>query len=129
MEMQSIPQSQRLSLSCPSWFVPKLAKLRRASYTHRNPKRKESDVMATPYCYFQKRIVPLEEAKVGVMTHAFLYGTAVFEGVRGNWSEERGQSLIFRPIEHFRRLKQSARIMHIDLPQSADELADISAQV
>ena len=85
--------------------------------------------MATPYCYFQKRIVPLEEARVGVMTHAFLYGTAVFEGVRGNWSEERGESLIFRPIEHFRRLKQSAHIMHIGLPQSAEELADICGQV
>lgn len=85
--------------------------------------------MATPYCYFQKRIVPLEEARVGVMTHAFLYGTAVFEGVRGNWSEERGQSLVFRPVEHFRRLKQSAHIMHIGLPQSAEELTDICAQV
>ena len=41
--------------------------------------------MTTPYCYLQKRIVPLEDAKVNVMTHAFLYGTAVFEGVRGNW--------------------------------------------
>ncbi len=85
--------------------------------------------MATPCCYFQKRIVPLEEAKVGVMTHAFLYGTAVFEGVRGNWSDERGQSLIFRPLEHFRRLKQSAHIMHIGLPQSAEELTDICGQV
>ena len=85
--------------------------------------------MATPYCNFQKRIVPLEEAKVGVMTHAFLYGTAVFEGVRGNWSEERGQSLIFRPVEHFQRLKQSAHIMRISLPQSAEELTDICGQV
>lgn len=85
--------------------------------------------MATPYCYFQKRIVPLEEARVGVMTHAFLYGTAVFEGVRGNWSDERGQSLVFRPVEHFRRLKQSAHILHIGLPQSAEELTDICLQV
>jgi branched-chain amino acid aminotransferase len=85
--------------------------------------------MGTSYCYLQKRIVPLEEAKVGVMTHAFLYGTAVFEGVRGNWSEERGQTLIFRPREHFARLKQSAHIMHIGLPQSADELTNICAQV
>ena len=77
--------------------------------------------MGTPYCYLQKRIVPLEEARLPVMTHAFLYGTAVFEGVRGNWSEERGESLIFRPIDHFDRLKKSAHIMHIDLPQSAAE--------
>ncbi|MFN8507056.1 MAG: hypothetical protein U0547_05750 [Dehalococcoidia bacterium] len=40
--------------------------------------------MPTPYCYFKGEIVLLEEAKIGVMTHAFNYGTAVFEGVRGN---------------------------------------------
>jgi branched-chain amino acid aminotransferase len=85
--------------------------------------------MTGPYCYLQKRIVPLEDARVNVMTHAFLYGTAVFEGVRGNWSDEREQVLLFRPREHFDRLKKSARIMHIDLPQSAEELVDITAQV
>lgn len=85
--------------------------------------------MAGPYCYLQKRIVPLEDARVNVMTHAFLYGTAVFEGVRGNWSDEREQVLLFRPREHFDRLKKSAHIMHIDLPQSAEELTDITAQV
>lgn len=36
------------------------------------------------YAYFRKRIVPLEEAKVGIMTHALNYGTGVFEGIRGN---------------------------------------------
>jgi branched-chain amino acid aminotransferase len=85
--------------------------------------------MPTSYCYLQKRIVPLEEAKVGVMTHAFLYGTGVFEGVRGNWSEERGETLIFRPNEHFERLKKSAHIMRIGLPQTAEELTDICSQV
>jgi branched-chain amino acid aminotransferase len=85
--------------------------------------------MTTPYCYLQKRIVPLEEARVNVMTHAFLYGTAVFEGIRGNWSEEREQVLLFRAREHFDRLKKSARIMHIELPQTSGELTDITAQV
>ncbi len=85
--------------------------------------------MGAPYCYIRGRLMPLEEARLPVMTHAFLYGTAVFEGVRGNWSEERGESLIFRPDEHFKRLKQSAHIMHIDLPQSVDELSKICADV
>src|SRR3990170_1520276 len=85
--------------------------------------------MPSSYAYLQKRIVPLEEAKVGVMTHAFLYGTAVFEGIRGNWSDERGETLIFRPVEHFQRLKKSAHIMHIGLPQSAEELVDITCRV
>jgi branched-chain amino acid aminotransferase len=85
--------------------------------------------MGSPHAYFQKRIVPLEEARVGIMTHAFLYGTAVFEGVRGNWSEERGETLIFRPREHFERLKKSAHIMHIELPESAEQLVEICANV
>jgi branched-chain amino acid aminotransferase len=85
--------------------------------------------MGTSYAYLQKRIVPLEEAKVPVMTHAFLYGTAVFEGIRGNWSDEQGQTLLFRPREHFQRLKDSARIMHIGLPQSVDELTEICAEI
>ncbi len=85
--------------------------------------------MPTSYAYLQKRIVPLEEAKVSVMTHAFLYGTGVFEGVRGNWSEERGETLLFRPREHFERLKMSSHIMRIGLPQSAEELVDITARV
>ena len=85
--------------------------------------------MPSSYAYLQKQIVPLEEAKVGVMTHAFLYGTAVFEGIRGNWSDERGETLIFRPLEHFHRLKKSAHIMHIGLPESAEELVDITCRV
>jgi hypothetical protein len=33
--------------------------------------------------YFQGKIVPYSEAKVGVATHALNYGTAVFGGIRG----------------------------------------------
>lgn len=85
--------------------------------------------MPTSYAWFQKRIVPLEEARIPVMTHAFLYGTAVFEGIRGNWSDERGEVLLFRVEEHYERLKQSAHIMHVGLPQSAAELTDITTRV
>jgi branched-chain amino acid aminotransferase len=85
--------------------------------------------MPTPYAYFQKRIVPLEEARLPVMTHAFLYGTAVFEGIRGNWSDERGEILLFRPGEHFERIRMSAQIMKIGLSLSAEELTDICVQV
>jgi len=85
--------------------------------------------MPTQYAYFQKRIVPLEEARVPVMTHAFLYGTGVFEGIRGNWSDNRGEILLFRAREHFERLKMSAQIMHIGLQHSVDELMDICERV
>jgi len=42
--------------------------------------------------FFEKKFVPLSEAKVGIMTHALNYGTACFEGIRGNWNAKEGQS-------------------------------------
>jgi branched-chain amino acid aminotransferase len=85
--------------------------------------------MGTPYAYFQKQFVPLAEANVSVMTHAFNYGTAVFEGIRGNWNEEEKQPYLFRLADHYKRLRQSCRVIKIDLPYSVDELCDITAQL
>jgi branched-chain amino acid aminotransferase len=85
--------------------------------------------MATPHAYFQKRFVPLQEAKIGIMTHAFLYGTATFEGIRGNWSDDQGQIYLFRLRDHFHRLHKSCRILRIDLPYSEDELCDMTVKL
>ena len=46
--------------------------------------------MPTPTAFFEGKFVPLADANINIMTHAFNYGTAVFEGVRGNWNEEQG---------------------------------------
>jgi branched-chain amino acid aminotransferase len=81
--------------------------------------------VATPTAYFQKQFVPLEEARIGVVTHAFLYGTACFEGIRGNWNEADGRVYLFRLPEHFQRLHKSCRILRIDLPYSVEELCDL----
>jgi branched-chain amino acid aminotransferase len=74
------------------------------------------------YAYFQKKIVPLEEARIGVMTHFLHYGTAVFEGIRGNWNAGQKQTYIFRLKEHYERLANGCRVLKIVLPESIDEL-------
>ena len=43
------------------------------------------------YAFFQNQFVPLSEAKLGVMTNFIHYGTAAFEGIRGNWNHEQKQ--------------------------------------
>jgi branched-chain amino acid aminotransferase len=85
--------------------------------------------MATPYAYFKREIVPLPEARIGVMTHAFNYGTAVFEGIRGNWNQDEGQIYVFRMKEHFDRLRRSCRIMRIEFPYENEELSSITTQL
>jgi branched-chain amino acid aminotransferase len=77
------------------------------------------------HAYFDGKIVPYDEAKVGVMTHALNYGTAVFGGLRVYWNADKEQLYIFRPLEHFQRLLQSAYIMRMDIGKTATELVDI----
>ena len=62
--------------------------------------------MPKALAYFRGDVVPIEEARVSVMTHALHYGTAVFEGIRGNWNESKNQLFIFRIKEHYERLLQ-----------------------
>ncbi|HLH71745.1 MAG TPA: branched chain amino acid aminotransferase, partial [Chloroflexota bacterium] len=41
----------------------------------------------TPQAYFRGQFVPLAEANISIMTHAFNYGTGCFEGIRGYWND------------------------------------------
>src|SRR5262245_32785766 len=85
--------------------------------------------MATPYVYLRKQFVPLAEAKIGVMTHGFNYGTGIFEGIRGNWNADDETLYLFRVEDHLRRLSQSGNIMHIDVGHSVDDMFDIVRRV
>ena len=80
--------------------------------------------MPTPTAFFEGQFVPLAEAKIGVMTHAFNYGTAVFEGIRGNWNAEHNQLYLFKVRDHVARLLRSAKIMRLGVRYSEDELVD-----
>ena len=85
--------------------------------------------MPSAYAYFQGEVVPIEQAKLSVMTHALHYGTAVFEGIRGNWNEEDGCHYLFRMREHFERLAMSSKIMMLNLKESTDRLCELSVEI
>ena len=76
-------------------------------------------------CYFQGAYVPLRDANVSIMTHAFMYGTATFEGIRAYWNAEQQQLYGLFIQEHVDRIRKSARILLMDPVQSADELTEI----
>jgi branched-chain amino acid aminotransferase len=85
--------------------------------------------MPTPTAFFRGEFMPMEDAKIGVMTHAFNYGTAVFEGIRGNWNAEQEQLYLFKVRAHFERLRKSAKIMRMELRYSDDELVEITNEL
>ena len=81
------------------------------------------------YAYFHKQFVPFSEARIGIMTHCLHYGTAIFEGIRGNWNRQHQQTYLFRPREHYERLHNGCRLLKIDLPYTIDELCRITIEL
>ena len=79
--------------------------------------------------FFKGKVVPISEAKVSVMTHALHYGTGVFEGIRGNWNDEKGAIFIFRLREHYERLIRGCRILMLDIPYTADQLCQMTVDL
>ena len=76
-------------------------------------------------CYFEGSYVPMRDAKVSIMTHAFMYGTATFEGIRAYWNEEQGTLYGLKLREHVERIRQSCRILLMQNVPSVDELTGL----
>ena len=72
-------------------------------------------------------LVPWEDAKVHVLTHALHYGTGVFEGIRA-YETDQGPA-VFRHREHLDRLEKSARLYYMDVPYSIDELREATHEL
>ena len=65
-------------------------------------------IPATPYIWFNGKLVAWEKATVHVLAHALHYGSSVFEGIRA-YETPKGVA-IFRLLDHTRRLFDSAKI-------------------
>jgi branched-chain amino acid aminotransferase len=91
------------------------------SSAHAAPQASTDDLVV----YFEGDYVPMRDAKVSVMTHSFMYGTAVFEGIRGYWNEEQGVLYGLKLREHMERIRRNAgMLLMTDLPP-VDELVRV----
>ncbi len=79
--------------------------------------------------YFQGQFVPLSEARLPVMTHGFLYGTATFEGIRAYWNEEQEQLYGLKLLEHYKRMERSAKVLLMKLPMPPEALVDLTVEL
>lgn len=81
------------------------------------------------HAFLRGEFVPLEDANISIMTHGFLYGTAVFEGIRAYWSKDDNQLYIFRAKEHYERMANSCRIMRMERKYSVDEKVELTRKL
>jgi len=83
----------------------------------------------TAWAFLGGKFVPIRDAKISVMTHAFNYGTGVFEGIRAYWNAEEEQLYGLNFREHYARLARSCKILRLDLPHSVEDLVDITIEL
>ena len=72
-------------------------------------------------------LVKWKDAKVHVLTHALHYGSSVFEGIRVYKTDKGGT--FFRLNDHLKRLYNSAKIYHINIPFTIEILKDACKEV
>ncbi len=75
----------------------------------------------TPWIWFNGKLVPWDEARVHVFTHALHYGSSVFEGIRA-YATPRGPAVLgLEP--HVRRLFDSCKIYRMPIPYQPEEIS------
>lgn len=81
------------------------------------------------YVYLKGEYVESDKALIPVRTHAFLYGTSVFEGIRAYYNKDEDQMYAFRVKEHFERMMKSAKIMWMKCPHTVEECCEITKEL
>lgn len=78
------------------------------------------------YGYIRNRIVPIYDANINIMTQAFLFGTAIHEGLRGYYNNQSEQLYVFRMKDHYRRMCKNAAILKMNNYKTVDDLCKIT---
>jgi branched-chain amino acid aminotransferase len=81
----------------------------------------------TEKIWFNGELVDWADAKIHVGAHALHYGSGVFEGIR--CYETAAGPAVFRLADHLERLYNSAKLLHMELPYSVEELRAASHEV
>ena len=81
------------------------------------------------YAYVDGDFAMWKDANVHVSTHALHYGTGCYEGIKSYWNEGKRQLHIFRGNDHYRRLKNSCKLLYINVDFTPEELMDVTKKL
>jgi branched-chain amino acid aminotransferase len=81
----------------------------------------------TEKIWMNGELVDWADAKVHVGAHGLHYGSGIFEGIRC-YATDNGPG-VFRLTPHLERLHKSARLLHMELPYTVEELRRASLEV
>jgi branched-chain amino acid aminotransferase len=77
--------------------------------------------------FLDGKFLKAKDAKVDLYNQTMHYGNGVFEGIRAY--ETPDGTRVFKAKEHYERLHYSAKMMHIDLKYTSEELEQLTYQL
>ncbi len=78
--------------------------------------------------YHNGKLVKAADEKIDLYSQSLHYGLSVFEGIR-SYKTASGETKIFKPVEHFERLKISAETVNLPYPYQTQDLIDATYEV
>ena len=90
---------------------------------------KKPAVHPNTWVFYEGEFARYNDVRLGLMTHALHYGTAVFEGIRAYWNEKKSQLYLLKAAAHYDRMRRSANVMRMELPFSTEELVNFTLEL
>jgi branched-chain amino acid aminotransferase len=84
---------------------------------------------AESWVFFDGEFKQYRDVHLGLMTHALHYGTGCFEGIRAYWNPSQEQLFAILMKPHFARLRNSAKILQIEIAHTDDEMIDATIEI
>ncbi len=78
--------------------------------------------VANRLIWYRGELLPVNDAKIHILSPTAQFGLNVFEGIPCYWNDEAGQLYAFRLDQHYDRLQRSARLLQIDCPYTGEAL-------
>lgn len=93
-----------------------------STYENRENSDGEKEVVVTPemeaindrLIWLNGEMMPVSDAKINVLSPTAQFGTNVFEGIRCYWNNDKQQLFAFRLEAHYKRLKNSIKMLRIE---------------
>lgn len=93
--------------------------------TMQTPVQVQQDKKHPQWAFLEGKFVPIEDAKISIMSQVVNYGIGAFGGLRGYWNEDKQQIYVFRIQDHLRRMLNSLKLFANTISFSTDDLQKI----
>jgi branched-chain amino acid aminotransferase len=82
-----------------------------------------------PYVFMGGKLTPWDDARIHVSAEAVIRGISVFEGIKGYWDANGKHLSLLALKQHFRRLQQSAGMVHLPFLMPYEEFCGACASI